>query len=277
MILGLKPDQIAIAVAGFLVGVFSNVIANMIAESSTTIKLVSFGLLILAAVVLFILRPVIMVRFGMQIPLREKEYARYARKGVIAFVPAHILYKVPREEQKSRQEYLKAAEGKDYLALDFERSSFQPLIEAISLHSARLEHCWLISTSGEHGSRRYVEALIEYLKNEKGLAHCQFHNPDQTMIEPNDDEALIRKVRDIIDQIYRDAKKEHRLEAKDIIADFTNGLRSTSTGMILSCLDGVRDVQFMGSHYDENGRPTGDLLPMLFKFEAQFINRMELP
>lgn len=277
MKLRLAPDQFMIILISVIAGILPNVIANVITASSIAVVLISSGFSLTAMLILLWIRPVFRLRFGLQIPLRTEDYPRYARKGIIAFVPAHILHKVPSEEQKSRQEYLLAAEQGDYKSLDFERSSFQPLVQAIMIHRSSLEHCWLISTGGQNGSRRYTDAFINFLRTEKGLQNCQFHDPNLYMIEPNDDEALIRKVRDMIDLIYRDAKKNYQLDSRNMIADFTNGLRSTSAGMILSCLDGARDVQFIGTHYDDDGKPTGELLPMLFRFEAQFVNRMDLP
>jgi hypothetical protein len=38
--------------------------------------------------------------------------------------------------------------------------------------------------------------------------------------------------------------------------------------MILACLDSDRDIQMIGTHYDAEGRPTGTLFPIVFKFQA---------
>ena len=75
------------------------------------------------------------------------------------------------------------------------------------------------------------------------------------------------KARDVVDGIYREAAAEYKLKPKDMIADITGGTKGMGLGMFFACVDGSRDLEFIGTHYDENAKPT-DLLPMIFDFEV---------
>lgn len=269
----ITPDQILLGAAVTLVSVALNLAANLLGATPTGWQVLLIGLAAAAALlVAWFRRPTVAVRFGMQIPLHAEDYPVYARRGLIAMVPALGHPKVPFAERKDRLELLQAAQEGGYADLDFERSTFEPLILAAGIHRSRLEHCWLIATTGEGGSFAFAPALIEYLRREKGLAGCAFH---VETVDLNDDEALLRKVRDRVDRVLKSAAAEHGLPPGEIIADFTNGPRSIAAGLLLGCLDGQRDVQFIGTQYTD-GIPTGSLKPMLFRFEAQVIEQAKL-
>jgi hypothetical protein len=59
------------------------------------------------------------------------------------------------------------------------------------------------------------------------------------------------------------------IPAKEMVANIITGVRSMTLGMVLTSLDGDRDIEFIGTHYDEFGNPTGDLLPITFSFEPK--------
>lgn len=270
-----RPVQIIVALAGFVVGVFGNVAANLLSGSSWPILLIFMGILILSIIALLFLRPAWRVRIGAPISLyNQADCERYAKRGIIGVISLYKPIKVPSAEQLKAQDYLNAARNLEYKKLDLERSSLEPLIQAIASHSSRLEHCWLITTGGNNGSSSYAAVLIEYLRNEKGLAHCQFHADSSYTLEPEKDDAeIVRKTRDMIERIYEEALKEYQLSSQELIADFTGGPRTISLGLILGCLDGSRDIQLMGTEYDDNAQPVGDLTPMIFDFEMELINK----
>jgi hypothetical protein len=40
-------------------------------------------------------------------------------------------------------------------------------------------------------------------------------------------------------------------------------------GMITACLDADRTVQFAGTAYDEDGKFSGDIFPVMFEFSTE--------
>lgn len=266
-------DQVLIGAAVTLVSVALNLAANLLGATPKFWQVLLIGLAAAAALlVAWLRRPTVAVRFGMQIPLHAEDYPLYARRGLIAILPALGHPKSAPGERKLRPALLQAAQEGRYADLDFEHSTFEPLILAAGIHHTRLEHCWLIATGGESGSEAFAPALCEYLRREKGLAKCEFH---LETVDLNDDEALLRKVRDRVDRVFKAAAGEYGLPPGEMIADFTNGPRSIAAGMLLGCIDGHRDVQFIGTRYTD-GIPTGSLKPMLFRFEAQVIEQANL-
>ncbi|MCA9968044.1 MAG: hypothetical protein KC423_27550, partial [Anaerolineales bacterium] len=94
------------------------------------------------------------------------------------------------------------------------------------------------------------------------------YQDDNLVISLQDDILSAQHIHKIVHDIYRQARAAG-LSENDLVADITGGFRSLPLGMTLACLDKERIIQFVGTAYDENGRPTGDLFPILFTFEVE--------
>jgi hypothetical protein len=278
MISRFRLDQLGLALAGFIMGVFSNALANWLVISNQPMQIFFFLLVLFSMLALILFKPVWRVRFGFPISLKtEQDCKRYARRGLIAFVSLYRQIRVPEQGRFQSAEIQRALDELDYRALRLRESTLEPVITAAASHGERLEHCWLISTSGPEGSEKYVDVLVEHLKSEEGLINCQFHVHGNYVVEPAAaDDEMVRKVRDLVEHIFKEAKKIYKLSPKDVIADITSGFRSMSLGMTLSCLDASHDIELIGSEYDELARPIPPLTPMIFEFEIEQVHRSEL-
>lgn len=276
-------SQIAVvlaSIASFVVGLVAEVGSDFLPGGNLWVII---GLAVLA-VVLWALalrltprRQIVRPVFHTPIILRTPtEKQTHARRGEIVFVSLYTPRKGSRAENLSSEERLAAAKACDYQALDLENSNLQPAIEAITTHASRLEHCWMVSTTAadvnRHGSFPYVPVLTRYLREVCGL-NCQFHGEDNDRYAiPLDDDALVMvKTHELIETIFKEAEK-YGLSGQEIVADFTGGFRSMTLAMILACLDGSRDIQFLGTHYNERGEPAQGLFPVLFDFEAKLVD-----
>jgi len=205
------------------------------------------------------------------------EKQAHARQGVVAFISLYT----PRPGSPARSltadERLAAARNLDYKRLDLENSNLWPTIQAITTHVSRLEHCWLVSTTAadvtRHGSFLYAPVLAKYLEEACQIPPDRIHGyTDDRYAIPLDDDALVTvKTYEVMEKIFTEAEGLG-LSNKEMVADFTSGFRSMPLGMILACLDGSRDIQFQGSHYNEQGDPVNGLFPILFDFEAQLVD-----
>lgn len=197
----------------------------------------------------------------------EKQEA--ARRGLVIFVS---LYRpqpgcaVPSKEAKDWQ---KAALRGDYVYLDLPNSNLAPAIQAIATHARHLEHCWLISTTSSDpdfpGSNTYLSVLKAYLR-EVQQVKCEFHDGPGLELSLDDDALVFTRTLDRMRHALQMAN-DLGLQDDDVIADFTGGVRGMTLGMILSCLDGDRDIQMIGTHYSPSGAPTPPLFPVIFSFE----------
>jgi len=165
------------------------------------------------------------------------------------------------------EERLAAVERLDFERLNVRESNLQPTLEAILSHAGRLEHCWLLATRGEEvaGSLPYARLLAEYLSTSEGV-RCQFHYGEEYTISLNDDALVLNKTYDQVRQVFREAAQLD-IPPREMVADITTGVRSMTLGMVLACLDRDQDIEFVGTHYDAQGRPVGNLFPIIFSFE----------
>ena len=268
--------QVVAGLTGLTLGLLLNVASNWLSGAGTTlipIIAVAFVGTLLVSIYLWWRNP---SRVGLNIrPVRtlrmEAEKHQSARRGLIAFVS---LYRPGHESQASKktEDWVAAAAQQDYRALDLSHSNLATTIEAITSHVNRLEHCWLVGTTATDprtpGSSIYIPALIEYLRHERGLK-CEFHHGPECNLPLDDDALVFTKTLDLIRNIFVQVEedKETGLQAKEMIADFTSGTRSMTLGMILACLDGDRDIQMIGTHYDAAGNWEGPPFPIIFSFE----------
>jgi len=272
----LKPAILIPAIAGFLLGVVVNVVQDYVTARG---GVVLTAVVVLAAVFGLVAlwyqsrpRPV-GVTFRAPVTLRRPlDRELNARRGLIVFVS---LYRPtdPARQGQSPADWLAAARRGDYTALDLPQSNLALPIAGASSHAAKLEHCWLIATADSQeqvGSVAYAPILVRYLQEAAGLRRCTFYgHEDDRLAIPLDDDALVAsKTRDVVNGIFRQAE-QLGLTDNDVVADFSGCPRSMALGLILACLDRNRDIQFVGTHYDEAGRPVGDLFPVLFAFAPE--------
>lgn len=270
--------QLSAGLTGLTLGLLLNVASDWLSGPGAALIpfiVIVFGGTLLVGIWLWWRNP---SRVGLDIrPVQtlrtESERHQHARRGLIAFVS---LYRPGRDSQASQKPegWAAAAAQKDYQALDLPHSNLATTIEAITSHASRLEHCWLIGTTAADpsipGSSIYIPALVEYFRHERGLK-CAFHyGPESGCDLSLDDDALVfTKTLSLIRNIFVQAEKDGgiNLHAEEMIADFTSGIRSMTLGMLLACLDGDRDIQMIGTHYDAAGHWEGPLFPILFSFE----------
>lgn len=274
----LTPDKLVLAVFGFLIGIVTNLVSDFFPQLGQTAILLLMAITAIIGIVVLAIRAraqrvrVVINRF---VTLRlPEEREREARRGLIVFVSLYSEVKRKPEERLPPEAALAAAKNLDYGKLSFEVSNLQPAIEAIVSHRSRLDYCWLISTTASDPaaavSLPYAPVLCRYLTAERGVDCTFFGDKDSRYAVPLDDDGEVTiKTRDIVARIFKEAS-ELGLKEDDIVADFTGGLRSMTLGMILACLDRGRDIQFQGTHYDENGKQQ-DLFPLLFDFGVEIM------
>lgn len=225
----------------------------------------------LAGLILFLRQPTdVPVEMSAPVTMRTaEEAALYARRGFIGFVPLFTPRRDGQAATLSAEEQARAVEALDYDRLRLEESNLQPTIHAIGSHASRLEHCWLVATVNRDphtpGSLPYARLLAEYLRQRKGLT-CQFHYGPDYAIPLEDDPLVLQKTYDRVRLVFQEAERQG-ISRQDMIADITTGIRSMPFGMILACLSKDQDIEFVGTRYDERGKPVGELFPILFGFE----------
>lgn len=273
-----RAQRIFVGLAGLAFGVLVSVFANYVFERSVILLpwVATFTLVICAigAILSWRQRPP-GIEVLIQVPVAvatEREQETYARRAFIGFVPIYTPNRGSSAEKLSADEQAQCIAELDFERLQLEQSNLAPTIKAITNHASRLEHCWLLATSGKNapGSRAYAGLLAEYLRYVKEV-RCQFHydrTPDQqTLTIPLDsDEMVLAKTYRLVRAVFDEASRLD-IAPREIIADITTGFRSMTLGMLLACLDRERDVEFVGTHYNDRGQSDGSLLPIIFSFE----------
>ena len=253
--------------------VISNLLANITVAGGWLWILIALGVGIIAVVIYFMVKPNrIIVKFEQAVPLRE-DRERYAKPGLIVLLSDFVGQGLT-NKTLSPVQLADALDRKDHNLLDLEHSNQATVIHSVMAHQAKLQHCWILTTSNSDGTRNqslpFAPVMEACLKEKYGLT-CQFHYGKEFTVPVDDDDAITRKLRDIISEIFKTAKKEYHLNDEQIVADITGGLKSMSLGMILACLDKQRTLQYVGSKYAADGKRMGDPIPMLFDFEPEFI------
>jgi hypothetical protein len=113
---------------------------------------------------------------------------------------------------------------------------------AVQHHRECLEHCWLVSTEGDRGSRSEVE-IAERIVQAAALraepVRCYYE--ECSVQDANDIETIVP----IIDKIYREALPALNLEANQVIADLTGGTAAMSAAMAIATMDGERKIEYL--------------------------------
>jgi hypothetical protein len=265
-----KLFQVFGAVATGVLSVLSNVIANVIVSSNWRILLIFLLTGGIIGLVYWLSRPQkVDVTIKSPITIKtEQDRLAYAKSGLIICASLYSPNKGTKAEKLTAVDRLKAAKEENYTLLDLENSNFATAIEAISTHASKLAYCWIITTTSSDGkqsaSAPYVPVLVKYLQEVKQVK-CKFKYTGYSVTLDNDSEVTV-KSRNLVNRIFKEAQKLG-LKDKDMIADITGGMRSIPLGIILACLDGRRKIEFIGTHYDKNGRFSGALYPMFFDYE----------
>ena len=268
----LQLQRLALGLAAFMFGLITSVLSDWLGSSGTNLLPWIVGVALIAGLIggiAWLRRPV-----GVEVAIRSPrtirsttEAEQYARRGFIGFVPLYRPKSNSLAANLSDAELAQAVEDRDFGRLQVEASNLQPAIEAIVSHAERLEYCWLLTTTGQEvtGSQPNARLLEHYLKQEKGL-RCKFHYGAAYTIPLDDDALILSKTYDQVQRILQQAERLG-LSPQEIVADITSGLRSMSLGMILACLSGDQDVEFIGTRYNARGEPEGELFPIIFSFE----------
>lgn len=269
-------QRMIMALFGVLFGLVLSVLSDWLVNQGLTY----LPWIIVATLIIGLVGLVVTIRRppGIEVAIRspltirtETEARQYARRGFVGFVP---LYKAKRDTaaaQLTAEARAAAVEAGDFDCLQVEDSNLQPTIEAILRHASRLEHCWLLATDGPagRGSAPYAPLLARYLREKKGLT-CRFYYGAAYTISLDDDALVLSKT---YDQVQSILKQAHRLGLlpREVVADITTGFRSMTLGIVLACLDGDQDLEFVGTHYNQFGQPEGALFPIIFSFEPTLL------
>ncbi|MEM1279183.1 MAG: hypothetical protein AAGG53_03980 [Cyanobacteria bacterium P01_H01_bin.152] len=271
----LKPKRLTGGLAGFCFGVLIAAVTDTLAAQSIAILAAIAVVALIAWFVSLLIQYPSDIEVSIKSPLtirNRHEAARFARSAFIGFVPLYRPKRGTAAAALSPQERQTAIETLDFDRLQLEESNLEPTITAICAHQTQLRHCWLIATLGAEapGSLPYARLLAEYLHQRKGLT-CDFHYGQQYAVPLEDDALVLSKTYDLVRQVFAESKRYNILQ-RGIVADITTGFRSMTLGMVLASLDRSRDIEFIGTRYNSDGEPQGDLTPIIFSFEPALNN-----
>jgi hypothetical protein len=169
-----------------------------------------------------------------------------------------------------------AALNLDYQTLELANTAKTNLghpITAIKSHRAKLEHCWVVCTratgEGKNQSLDYAPVFVEYITREV-LPRAHMHCGEAYSVELDDDAIVCRNTYRLIKKIYQEAKMLG-LKKNEIITDITGGLRALTVGAILACLDKDVDIQYIGTAYNDEGKPIGEAVPMVVQYQTELV------
>lgn len=268
-------SRLLYATIGIVIGIIIMPLEKYFSNVSSLNYLIPILIALITAVIILEIKKKksINVIMSVNVGRTEIETKRYAKKGLVVFVSLYKpIKKGSTAKELSIEEIKKAAKNLDYNSLDLEKSNLQPAIEAICCHKEKLKHCWLIGTtniSKKEGSVIYQDVLIHFLTKEKGI-NCDFHYGQDYAIPLDDDALICKKTYEILIKIFEEAASLG-LEYKDVIADYTSGIRSMVASMILSCLHRDNDIQLMGTRYNDNSEPAGEIFPIYISFEPELM------
>lgn len=273
----IRPSVLIPGVVSAGSNIIFNVVSNLISGAPIpilTLVVTTLGIFLVVAFIFHLLKPdyVSPELYATRTIHSKEDRERYARRGLIVFVSLYNPIKIKVVDQLTVTQRIQAAKSSDYARLDFLKSNLEITITAIKTHASKLEHCWLVATkNGENSSSfTYIPALVKYLEKVEGI-QCKFHYSEALTVSQDDDAEIAQKTIDIMKIINKDAEKL-KLKPKEMITDFSGGPRITSFGLILSSLGKDSDVQYVGTHYDDEARPKGDLFPIIFEFKPEIKN-----
>jgi hypothetical protein len=204
-------------------------------------------------------------------PIRDETAERqHAQRGLIVFLS---LYQHLGKKMAVEQIH-QAALNLDYQTLELANTTITNLghpITAIKNHRTKLEHCWVVCTratgEGKNQSLDYAPVFVEYITREL-LPQVHMHYGEAYSVELDDDAIVCRNTYRLIKNIYKEAKTLG-LKKNEIITDITGGVRALTVGAILACLDKDADIQYIGTAYNDEGKPIGDAVPMVVQYQPE--------
>ena len=271
----LKPKRLTGGLAGFCFGVLIAAITDTLAAQSVAI----LSAIAIVALIAWLVSLLIQYPSDIEVSIHSPQTIRnqyeaqhYSRLAFVGFVPLYRPKRGTAAAALTPEERQTAVDALDFDRLQLEESNLEPTIAAICAHQSQLQHCWLIATLGAEapGSLPYARLLAEYLRQRKGLT-CDFHYGQQYAVPLEDDALVLSKTYDLIRRVFTESKR-HNIPQHGIVADITTGFRSMTLGMVLASLDRSRDIEFIGTHYNSDGEPQGDLTPIIFSFEPALNN-----
>lgn len=129
------------------------------------------------------------------------------------------------------------------------------LEKAISYHSDRLEHVWLIAT----GKAEELAAEIKEAQDGYGIKFD---------IVPLPDEYDVQKAQAVVEGIY--STRLDGIAEDDVTADFTGGTKPMTVGMIFGCLSPRRKLQYVPANRE--GGKLVPLEPIEFNFDRPIVD-----
>lgn len=266
-----SPQRLSAGLAGLCFGILLGIVPDIVVTKSwLLITVVTVG--VVAAVISWLLPQSTDLDTVIRSPLTirsDYDALYYARKGFIGFVPLYTPKPGTAAKLMPPEDRDQAVVNLDFDRLQVEESNLEPTIAAIVAHASKLEHCWLLSTQGANapGSLPYAKLLVEYLRQRKGITSCTFYYGDAYTISLDDDVLVLQKTYDLVRKTLDEAKGRG-LKPREMVADITTGVRSMTLGMLFSCLGRERDIEFIGTRYDDQGKIIkGNLTPIIFSFE----------
>jgi CRISPR-associated protein (Cas_Cas02710) len=133
-----------------------------------------------------------------------------------------------------------------------------------------LEQCWII-TGGTESERSATELIGDLIKS--GIPPEVFHMKPIPSEHADNPEA-VHAVHRLVDQIYVEATQKFNLPEEQVMADYTGGTKSMTSGTILACTSPRRPLQFMKPRrYDSQGRadPTAGADPVAVDIQFELV------
>jgi hypothetical protein len=120
----------------------------------------------------------------------------------------------------------------------------QAAFEAIDYHRTALRYCWLIATTGEHGSLAAAQWLADY---------CRARGITAQIWQVND-AAVAEETYNLVRWLYTVEVLASGLQPHEVIADITGATKPMSFGMLLAC-QGYGPVQYMARQAQGPSQP----------------------
>lgn len=158
----------------------------------------------------------------------DSDYVGGQSNALVLFL--HVLGETIDPGDRRRQEIIALAESLAMVA----RPPFVP--------GARLRYCWLIGSHG--GSLPQAEAIKTHYAD-SGLS---------IEVRPVYDAFGVQETYDLVRRIYEVEACKIGLRPQNVIADFTGGTKTMSTGMLLACAQLQAPMQYMLGRRD--GKPS---------------------
>jgi len=132
-------------------------------------------------------------------------------------------------------------------------------------HSDQGLHCWLVMQRGNEAVQAAYNALASSVAEEKLAARLE-----PVLVERLDVEVTYQAVCHVFE---REAPAVGLAE-RDVIADITGGTKPMTAGMVLAALDGARDLEYVESLRDDEGRPVPGTLRVVWVDKAFRLERI---